>query len=352
MTATAHEQLTLPESVTPELIRRLGSLIVSSGGETTTTTHVFTGGPLAELPVSTVDDVAYAVQTARAAQPAWAATPVRQRARIVRRLVDLIHDERERISDLIQAETGKARLHAYLEQLDPLLSGSYYVRKAPKLLAPKRRAGIFPGVAAATELRVPKGVVGIISPWNFPFALAIGDALAALVAGNAVVLKPDTQTALSPLYGVELARRAGVPDGVLQVVIGDGPVIGPAVVERVDFVGFTGSSATGRDVAQRSGARLVGCSLELGGKNPMVVLDDADLDRAVTSAVSGSFTNAGQLCISIERVYVHEQVYGEFLKRFVAAVSAMKLGASYTDLDLDMGSLTSEKQLKTVTGHV
>ncbi|MGH3717193.1 MAG: succinic semialdehyde dehydrogenase [Micromonosporaceae bacterium] len=352
MTTTAATGLTPPASLTPELIRRLTGLVVSSGGETATNIHVFTGGPLAKLPLSTVDDVERAVATARAAQPAWAATPVRERTRILRRLVALIQQEREQISDLIQAETGKTRLHAFFEQLDPLLTGSYYVRKAAKLLRPKRRAGTFPGIATVLELRVPKGVVGIIAPWNFPFALALNDAVAALVAGNAVVLKPDVQTSLSPLYGVELARRAGVPDGVLQVVLGDGPGIGGAVVDRADFVGFTGSCATGRHVAQRAGARLVGCSLELGGKNPMLVLDDADLDRTVASAIGGCFTNAGQICVGIERIYVLDSVYDDFLKRFVAAVAGLKLGTSYTDLELDMGSLTSAQQLATVSGHV
>ncbi len=352
MTAAAERSLALPTSITPSLVRRLADLVTASSGEAATTTHVFTGGPLAELPVSTVADVNQTVSTARDAQRKWAATPVRDRVRVIRRLVELIHDEREQISDLIQAETGKSRLHAFLEQLDPLLVGGYYTRKAAKLLKPRRRAGTFPGVATATEIHVPKGVVGIIAPWNFPFALALNDTIGALLAGNAVVLKPDTQTALSALYGTELAHRAGVPKELFSVVVGDGPVIGPAVVEAVDYVGFTGSSRTGQDVAQRAGARLVGCSLELGGKNPMLVLDDADLDRAVASAVTGVFTNAGQICVGIERIYVQRPVYREFLRRFVAAVEALKLGASYTDLELDLGSLTSAQQLQRVSGHV
>ncbi|MGH3648822.1 MAG: succinic semialdehyde dehydrogenase [Micromonosporaceae bacterium] len=352
MTTTAAPVLAVPPSITPELVRRLAALVVSGDAETYQTLHVFTGEPLAEIPLSTVDDVRQAVSTARAAQPAWAATPIRQRAAIVRRLVELIHDDREFISDLIQAETGKSRLHAFFEQLDPLLCGNYYARKAAKLLKPRRRTGMFPLVASAREHHVPKGVVGIIAPWNFPFALALNDAIAALLAGNAVVLKPDLQTALSPLYGVELARRAGVPAEVFQVVLGDGPVIGPAVVEQVDYVGFTGSSRTGRDVARRSGARLVGCSLELGGKNPMLVLSDADLERAVGSAVSGTFTNAGQICVGIERIYVEQPIYQEFLSRFTDAVSALRLGASYDDLDVDLGSLISAAQLERVSRHV
>ena len=352
MTASTHATVALPPSISPDLTRRLGGLVASDGVQRASVTHVFTGEPLTDVPASSTDDVARAVAAARAAQPAWAATPVRQRAAVLRRFAELVHQETELIADLIQAETGKARMHALLEQLDPLLTATYYARKARGLLKPRRRAGMFPGVVSAVERRTPKGVVGIISPWNFPFALGLNDALAALVAGNAVVLKPDTQTCLSPLYGAELLRRAGLPDGVLQVVVGDGPVVGRAIVEQADYVGFTGSSATGRDVAQRSGARLVGCSLELGGKNPMLVLDDADLDRAVTAALSGSFTNAGQLCISIERIYVDRRLHEEFLSRFAAAASALAVGASYTDLELDMGSLTSARQLETVSAHV
>lgn len=352
MTTTAQRQVTPPASITPDLVRSLGEIVVSAGDDTASITHVFTGDALATVPTSTVADVAHAVTAARAAQPAWAATPARERAKVLRRFAELAHDAQDLIADLIQAETGKTRMHAIVEQLDPLLTATYYARKAAALLKPRRRAGMFPGLVSTVELRAPKGVVGIISPWNFPFALGLNDALAALAAGNAVVLKPDTQTSLSPLYGVELLRRAGLPDGVLQVVVGDGPVVGPALVERVDYVGFTGSTRTGRDVAQRSAARLVGCSLELGGKNPMLVLDDADLDRAVTAALSGSFTNAGQLCISIERIYVDERLHEEFLSRFAAAASELRVGASYSDLDLDMGSLTSERQLRMVSEHV
>ncbi|MGH3734106.1 MAG: succinic semialdehyde dehydrogenase [Micromonosporaceae bacterium] len=352
MTTTAHPTVAPPATFTPELVRRLGGLVVGSGGAHHTVVHVFTGEPLADVPLSTVDDVEGAVATAREAQPAWAARPVRERVRIVRRLLELLQDERELIADLVQAETGKARLHAFQEQLDPLLVGSYYARKAAKLLRPRRRTGMFPLVASALERQVPKGVVGIISPWNFPFALALNDALAALLAGNAVVLKPDWQTPFSPLYGVALAHRAGVPAEVFQVVLGDGPVVGPALVEQVDYVGFTGSSRTGRDVAQRSGARLVGCSLELGGKNPMLVLDDADLDRAVCSALQGVFLNAGQACAGVERIYVQQPRYADFLAKYVAAVESLRLGASYSDLGVDVGSLISANQLERVSGHV
>ncbi|MGH3743153.1 MAG: aldehyde dehydrogenase family protein, partial [Micromonosporaceae bacterium] len=201
MTATAPtSQLAPPASITTDLVRRLSAMVVSSSGERAAATHVFSGEPLAQMPLSSTSDVTKAVAAARAAQPAWAARPARERAQVLRRFAELVHDEQQLLTDLIQAETGKARLHAFLEQMDPVLTATYYARKAAKLLRPRRRAGMLPGTVAACELRTPKGVVGIISPWNFPFALGMTDALSALVAGNSVVLKPDTQTSLSPLY--------------------------------------------------------------------------------------------------------------------------------------------------------
>ena len=194
-------------------------------------------------------------------------------------------------------------------------------------------------------------MIGQIAPWNYPLELSVGDALPAFVAGNAVVMKPDTETALSALWARRLLIEAGLPQDVWQIVIGEGPVVGPAVVERGDYVSFTGSTRTGRGVAQQAAARLVGCSLELGGKNAMIVLPDADLDKAAAGAVRGCFSSAGQLCISIERLYVHESVADAFTERFVARTKEMKLGSALA-FGADMGSLVSNQQLETVTRHV
>jgi acyl-CoA reductase-like NAD-dependent aldehyde dehydrogenase len=193
--------------------------------------------------------------------------------------------------------------------------------------------------------------VGIISPWNYPFTLALGDLIPALMAGNAVVLMPDRQTALSPLYGADLLYQAGLPDGLLQVVLGDGPTVGGAVVDSCDYIGFTGSTRTGMLIAERAAARLVGCSLELGGKNPMVVLDDVAVATTAKQAVRACFANAGQLCISIERVYVHDSIYDAFAEAFVDETAKLTLRAGY-DYHADMGSLTSQRALKTVGEHV
>jgi len=341
----------LPATLTNGLAARLTGRITASGGATTRPVEVFTGAPLAELPTSSPEDVATAVATARRAQASWAATDLAERLRILRRFSTLVLAERSTILDVIQAETGKARWHAFNEALEPVLTTNYYLRKSRDLLRTHRREGMLPLLVRSEELRRPKGVVGIISPWNYPFALSLSDAIPALLAGNAVVVKPDEQTSLSPLLGAELLERAGLPSGVFQIVVGDGPTTGAALVDRADYIGFTGSTASGRVVAERAARRLVGCSLELGGKNPMIVLDDADLDRAVAAAVPACFTNAGQVCMAIERLYVHRGRYEEFLARFVVATRALRLGAGY-DFGYDVGALSSSRQLATVTGFV
>ncbi|HEV8562457.1 MAG TPA: succinic semialdehyde dehydrogenase [Actinophytocola sp.] len=340
-----------PATLTPELLDTLGGRVISSTSDMVRPVHVYTGADLATLPASTPDDVLTAVGQARTAQKSWAATDFTERAVIFERFWSLLLEHREPMADLLQAETGKARRDAFEEIAEPALVTSYYLRTAARVLRPRRRAGAMPFAVAATELRRPRGVVGVISPWNYPLALSMADSLPALLAGNAVVLKPDSQTGLSPLFAAELLRRAGLPEGVLQVVLGDGPVIGPAIVDSVDFVAFTGSTRTGTEVARRAADRLIGCSLELGGKNPMIVLDDVHLARAVDTAVRGCFANAGQLCLSMERIYAHESVFDAFTERFVTATEKLRLGATY-DYSADVGSLVSVRQLKTVTEHV
>lgn len=340
---------TAADVVTPSLVANLTRGVTGSG---TTRSHApFTGEVLAELPESTPEDVDEAFDKASAAQRAWAATPVRQRAAVLLRFHDLVLKRQSEVLDLIQLETGKARLHAHEEVQAVVVAARHYGRKAPSYLRAKRHTGAIPTLTKVTELRHPRGVVGQIAPWNYPFELSVGDALPAFAAGNAVVMKPDTQTALTALWARALFIEAGLPEDVWQVVIGEGPVVGPEVADRGDYVSFTGSTPTGRDVARRAAARLVGCSLELGGKNAMLVLADADLDKAAAGAVRGSFSSAGQLCISIERLYVHESVADAFLERFTARTRAMRLGTALA-YGADMGSLVSRRQLDTVTRHV
>ncbi len=253
--------------------------------------------------------------------------------------------------DLIQAENGKARRDAFLEVGDIAVTCRYYARTARRILAPTRRSGLIPGLTAVEELRHPKGIVTIISPWNYPLSLGAGDTIPALLAGNAVVQKPDNQTALTALCVLDLASRAGLPDDLWQIVLGRGSSIGSTLLDVADYVMFTGSTASGRAIAQEAGRRLVDCSLELGGKNAMLILDDADLDRAVEGAVRACFSSSGQLCISVERMYVAEGIYDSFMPRFLHAVQAMRMGASY-DFEHQMGSLTSAEQLEVTRRHV
>ncbi|MBG0827837.1 succinate-semialdehyde dehydrogenase (NADP(+)) [Planomonospora sp. ID67723] len=346
MAATLGATRTLDPSMIERVVRQ-----VSSGGKTQAITAPFTGEILAELPVSTADDVRAAHAGAREAQRAWAALPVRERVKPFLRLHDALLDRREEILDVVQWETGKARRHAFEEVLDVAGCTLYYARRAPGLLEPKRRSGIFPLATRVTETRHPKGVVALISPWNYPLSLGVTDVVPALLAGNTVVHKPDTQTALSTLWTIDLLVSLGMPREIWQVVLGEPAEIGDPLLDDADYVAFTGSTRGGRKIAEEAAKRLIGCSLELGGKNPMIVLEDADLDVAAQGALRACFTNAGQLCISIERLYVHNAVYDAFTEKFVRQAKNMRLGSGL-DWNVQMGSLTSRRQLDAVGAHV
>jgi len=339
-------------AVEPALVRRLTARVVCSPRPEHRLTHTPLGcAPLASLPLSTPDDVAVAVDGARAAQRTWARTPMDVRERILLRYHDLVLERQVELLDLIQLESGKTRRQAFEEVADVALVSRHYARRAAGYLRPRRRAGLLPLATRTVEHRHPKGVVGVVSPWNYPLTLAVSDALPALMAGNAVVLRPDLQSSLTALQAVALLTEAGLPESVLQVVLGEGATVGQAVVDHADYVSYTGSTATGRLVATSAAARLVGCSLELGGKNSMYVAEDADLDRAAARAVGACFSNAGQLCVAMERVIVHESVADAFTERFVAAVRAMRLGSDLV-FGFDMGSLVNAEQLRRVTEHV
>ncbi len=337
----------LDRSYVASLTRR----VLSTSGETHAVASPIGGTPLAHVPQSGPADVVEAFGRARRAQVSWAATSLDQRAAALLRLHDLLLDRQDELIDLVVWESGKARKDAYLEVAHLALTARYYARTAHEHLDPRRVGGMFPVLTRAEVSRVPKGVVGIISPWNYPLTMALCDGIPALLAGNAVVAKPDAQTMLTALLAAQLLEEAGIPPEVWQVVAGPGPEVGGAVVASADYVCFTGSTATGRLIAQQCAERLIGCSLELGGKNPMLVLRDADVHRAAEGAVRGVFANAGQLCVSMERLFVADQVYDRFVDAFVSRTQAMTLGASL-DWSLDMGSLISQAQLDTVTAHV
>lgn len=311
----------------------------------------FTLETLGTVPVCTADDVHQAVATARAAQPAWAGRSIAERASVLLRFHDLLLDAREPTLDLIQLESGKARRYALEEIVDTALVARHYGIHATGYLRPRRHAGALPVLTTAREYRHPVGVVGFITPWNFPLILSITDLLAALVSGNAAVLRPDVQSPFTALWAAELLYRAGLPRDVLQVVTGRGSVLGPVLIDAVDFIMFTGSTRTGKTVARQAAERLIGFSLELGGKNSMVVLPDADIGAAVDGLVRGAFVGAGQVCVSIERAWIPASLYEEFRQRLAIRVAAMSLSADLR-YGIDMGSLTVESQLAAIRNHI
>ncbi|MFE2132488.1 aldehyde dehydrogenase family protein [Streptomyces sp. NPDC059466] len=288
----------LPPSLSPARIEHLAQRVAAApDAARTTTTAPYTGLPLADLPVSSPGDVEDAFARARIAQKLWAALPLRQRKKILLRFHDLVLARQDEALDLMQAESGKTRRDAFLEVTDIAITSRYYARNADRYLEPRRRRGAIPVLTHTTELRHPKGVVTVISPWNYPLSMAAGDAVPALLAGNAVVQKPDTQTALTALWALDLMHEAGLPAGVWQMVVGRGSSLGDALMDNADYMMFTGSTASGRRIARDAGQRLIGASLELGGKNAMIVLDDADIGKAADWAVAACLASGGLLCV-------------------------------------------------------
>lgn len=357
MTAAAESlESAWPESLGPRitagLLGRLAARVTVAGRrDQVPITMPATGKILGHVPHGTADDVAAAAQAARGAQPGWARMDVADRSKVLLRFAELLLSRQDEVLDLIQLENGKARRHAFEEIIDVAQTSRYYARTAPRYLRPQRRAGALPALTQTWEYHHPRGVIGVISPWNYPLTLGISDALPALVAGNAVIAKPDGQTPYSALWAAELLAEAGLPPDVLQVVTGPGPELGGPLIEHSDFLMFTGSTRTGRIVAAQAAGRLIEYSMELGGKNAILVLADADLRRTVPGAVRAAFSSTGQLCISMERMYVEDSLWDAFVPLFATAAGSLRLGHSL-DYKPDMGSLISAKQLDTVARHV
>ncbi len=316
-----------------------------------TITSPLTGEPVGLVPHHTAEDVAAAVERARAAQASWAETPFRKRAEVVIRFHDLIIERREELFDVLQSETGKSRRDAFVELFAVASEARYYAYHGGRFLQPRRVRSAIPLRDRSHVVYHPVGVVGVIGAWNFPFILTAGDTLPALLAGNAVVVKPASATPLTAMWMAEAMREAGLPGELLQVVTGPGRELGDALIDHVDYIMFTGSTEVGRRVAERAARRLIPASMELGGKNAMIVLADANLKHAAQVAVEAAFNNAGQVCISIERLYVVEEVYEPFLEELLAQVRGCRLGCN-SGYDTDIGSLIGEAQLRTVEQHV
>lgn len=343
--------VTRPEFDAAQIERLLGLIVATPGAATSTQRSPLDLAPTVTVPHSSEADVDRAFADARTAQRQWAHTTIRDRVAVIDRFHDLLFDEEPALCDAIQWENGKARTHAADEVLYLARVCRYYARTAPGLLKPKRRIGAFPLITRVREVRHPKGVVGVISPWNYPLCVGVADLVPALLAGNAVVWKPDLQTMLTACIAVDLLREAGLPEHALQLVAGEGPLVGPMVVDRADFIMFTGSTTTGRTVAARAAHRLVDVSLELGGKNACIIMPDADIDQAVDIALRGAFANTGQLCIGTERITVHEAIEREFTDAFVEAVERLALGP-VIGWGSEMGPLISPAQLARTEAHV
>ena len=325
--------------------------LVPAHGETVPIIAPWTGEVLHELTQATEQDVDAAETAGRTAQRAWSATTAAHRRRILFRAHDLLLARRGEVVDLLQLETGKARGTAFEEFFAAAATLRHTAVTAGGILAPQRRGGAIPGLMSVRVDQVPKGLVSVITPWNFPLSLTAFDVIPAIAAGNAVLQKIDDTTALNVLAFRRALIDAGLPPAVWQIVVGPGSSVGNAVVDAGDHVAFTGSTATGATIAERVAPRLKSVSLELGGKNPMIVLDDIDPQAAARQAVAACFSSTGQLCVSIERIYVLEEVASEFLVAFAEATARIALGSGL-DYGADVGSLSSASQLERVSAHV
>jgi acyl-CoA reductase-like NAD-dependent aldehyde dehydrogenase len=313
-----------------------------------------TGEVIRSVPVTPPGEVAAVVGRARAAQVAWEALGYAGRGRILRRAQKWLLDHTDEVADTIVAETGKAREDALLVEVAYGAYGlGFWSRRAPKYLADERvrtRNPLVLGRRMVVRYRAV-GVVGVIGPWNYPLVNSVGDAIPALAAGNAVLLKPSHVTPLTSLLLERGLRESGLPEGVFGVAVGGGDT-GEALIDAVDMVMFTGSTSTGRKVMERAARTLTPVSLELGGKDPMIVLADANLERAANTAVFYSMQNGGQTCISIERVYVEAPVYDAFVDKVAEKVRVLRQGPPGGPGSVDVGAMTSPPQLEIVARHV
>ena len=311
-----------------------------------------TGEEIGRVPLTLPEEVARAVDRARAAQTAWAAKPFGARGRVIMRARKIVLKELDEIALLISRETGKPIAEAITMELTTSIDlMQFYARKAESFLQRERiNIGLYGWMGRTSYLVYkPVGVVGIISPWNFPWATPLDEVVMALMAGNAVVLKPSELTPLTALKIKEALDRAGLPEGLLQVVTGDGSTGAALIGAGVNKIMFTGSVATGRRVAEAAANYLIPVVLELGGKDPMIVLEDADIENAARGAIWGAFANSGQCCAAVERCYVHESIAQKFTDQVVAETKRLQQSG---DRQGDIGSMSSEQQLRTVERHV
>ncbi len=309
-----------------------------------------TGTRIGSVPALTPPEVQALVTRARRAQPEWQALGVAERARLIMRYRAVIAAAADRVARVSCDETGKLIFEALVTDVQTTCDlAKWYARRAAAVTRKRRVPAGWLITKRAYEMREPYGVVGIIGPWNFPVLNCMRSVLAALVCGNTVVLKPSEASPLSALLMRELATEAGIPDDVFLIATGDGPTGAALVDSTIDKLVFTGSVETGRKIARAAAERLLPLALELGGKDPMIVLQGANLDRAADAAIVGAFANTGQICTSIERAYVEASVYDEFLHRVVEKTRQVRVGA---DESSDVGAITVEIQIEKIEQQV
>ncbi len=313
-----------------------------------------TGETLRELECASEPQVHEAVARARASQPAWFGLGIQRRISALKNFQRLLHDRKSEVAQLITREAGKPYVEALITEVMVVLDAArFYIENSYRLLRdePLPHGNLAMKTKAGRLVRDPYGVIGIISPWNYPFSIPATETLAGLVAGNAVVVKPSELTSLVVLELASLLHQAGVPEDVFQVLVGDGATGTALVNSAIDKLVFTGSVPTGTRIAQAAAARLLPIVLELGGKDPMLVLADADIDISSSGAIWGAFVNAGQTCLSVERCYVQRRLYEPFLEACVGKTKRLRVGNGMNP-DTDMGPMIHERQLRVVEQQV
>jgi acyl-CoA reductase-like NAD-dependent aldehyde dehydrogenase len=310
------------------------------------------GKLVGEVRVSTPAQVREAAASSRAAQKAWGARSYKERGQVLFRFQQLVLDRADELADLIVRENGKTRNEALFMEVLPVADLTwYFARKAERLLRDERLPlHMFPHKKSYLRF-YPRGVIGIISPWNYPFSIPAGDTVMALMAGNGVVLKPSEFTPLVAERMRALLEEAGIPRGLMQVVQGKGDVGAELIRSGVNMVVFTGSVATGRKVNVAAAEQMIPCVLELGGKDPAIVLPDADLDTTALKVAWGAFANSGQTCASVERVYVHESIAPQLTEKLVKLAQGLRQGEP-NSYDVDVGAMTTQMQVEIVKRHL
>src|ERR1700678_4305476 len=313
-----------------------------------------TGETLREFEAATDAEVRAGVVRARVAHPAWNEIGIRRRVSVLREFQRLLYQKKSEVATSITLEAGKPLVEALLTEVLVVLDASRFcVENALSFLReqPVPHGNLAMKTKAGRILREPYGVIGIISPWNYPFSIPATESVSALVTGNAVLLKPSELTSLTSLLLASLLHEAGVPQDVFQVIIGDGATGSALLNGEIDKVIFTGSVATGKRIAQAAAGRLLPVVLELGGKDPMLVLEDADVDVASSGAVWGAFVNAGQTCLSVERCYVHQSLYSAFLDACSEKARKLRVGNGM-DPSTEIGPMIHERQVRIVESHI